>query len=125
MDRAVAPALPGYRADGDHRGAGHRFSKIHVFHYSKRPDTKAASIAKQVQDKIKTNRVKELICVSDDVAEKFKNKLVNKKREVLFEQKKSGSWIGYSPEYILIKHRSKINLKNKIVSLKLTKQKLF
>ncbi len=100
------------------------FSKIHVFHYSKRPNTIAANYSDQIQDSIKSKRVKKLIQESKKISDKYIRNLYGKTRNILFEQKKNGYWLGYSPEYILIRYKSSKNLKNKIVSLKLTKSML-
>ncbi|MCX6782126.1 MAG: tRNA (N(6)-L-threonylcarbamoyladenosine(37)-C(2))-methylthiotransferase MtaB [Candidatus Magasanikbacteria bacterium] len=94
------------------------FSKVHVFPYSKRPNTPAGAMT-QVHDKTKTERVKRLIKLSGVVARKYASKLKGKIRPVLFEQKKNGYWIGYSPEYILAKYRSNANLKNQINEIKI------
>lgn len=94
------------------------FAKIHVFPYSPRPGTLAAAM-KQIQDKIKNERTKKLIKISEQIGKKFTNKFKGKKRSVLFEQKKNGYWLGYTPEYLPFKYQTKENLKNVILEVKL------
>lgn len=94
------------------------FAKVHAFPYSKRPNTPAEKIP-QIHDKTKTERVKRLIKISESVAKKYAAKLKGKIRPVLFEQKKNGYWLGFAPEYVLAKYRSKTNLKNQIKKIKM------
>ncbi len=100
------------------------FSKVHIFPYSRRPSTAAADMLSQVQDKIKTERVKQLRKISEETSQKFKKRFIGKTRAVLFEEKKNGAHSGYTPEYIQIKSDSRRNLKNKIITIKLTGKKL-
>jgi threonylcarbamoyladenosine tRNA methylthiotransferase MtaB len=100
------------------------FAKVHVFPYSPRPNTPAALSKNPVQDKIKTERVARLIKLADEVGKKFANKFVGKTRAVLFEHKKNGNWLGYTPEYLPVKYKSGKNLKNKIVDIKLKQENL-
>ncbi len=95
------------------------FTKVHVFPYSKRPNTMAEQLKEQVQDKIKKERVKRLIRLSESIAKKYESKLKGKIRPVLFEQKKDGYWIGFTPEYTRARYRSDKNLKNKIIKIKI------
>lgn len=95
------------------------FSKVHVFPYSKRPNTLAAGASHQVHDKMKSDRVKQLINYSDAIADKYRAKLSGKKRSILFEHQKNGCWYGYAPEYVQVKYKSRKNLKNTIVEVKI------
>jgi threonylcarbamoyladenosine tRNA methylthiotransferase MtaB len=95
------------------------FAKVHVFPYSPRPNTPAALSKNPVQDKIKTERVARLIKLSNEAGKKYADKFVGKTRAVLFEHKKNGNWLGYTPEYLPVKYKSGRNLKNKIVDIKL------
>lgn len=95
------------------------FSKVHVFPYSKRPDTPAFAMCNQVQDKIKTERVKKLILLSEAVGKEYRAKLKGKVRPILFESQKNGFWYGFSPEYVRSKCKSVKNLKNTILETKI------
>lgn len=97
-----------------------KFTKIHVFPFSPRKDTPAQNMKPQVQDKTKTERVKILNTEAKLVAKNFAKEFINQTKEILFEQKKSGYWFGYSPEYIRIKLKSTKNIHNIIVPVKIT-----
>lgn len=95
------------------------FSKVHIFPYSIRPNTPAGKMKNQVQDKIKTERVKILNNTTHKITEKYKKKFIGLKRPVLFEQKIANRWYGYSPEYLRVGYQSNKNLKNKILAVKI------
>lgn len=101
-----------------------QFTKVHVFPFSPRPNTLAKDMKPVVQDKIKTERVKILSEHARKTAAKFASKFFGQTTKVLFEQKKSGFWFGYSPEYFKIKCKSNKNLHNKIVPTKISKDNL-
>lgn len=101
-----------------------KFTKVHIFPFSPRPGTPAELMKPTVQDKIKTDRVKILTLYTRKIAEKFAMNFFGKTKEVLFEQKKSGWWYGYSPEYFKIKIKSSKNLHNKITAVKITADNL-
>ncbi len=98
------------------------FTKVHVFPFSPRPGTLAQKLKPVVQDKMKTQRVKILSSLARKIANDFASNFYGQKKEVLFEQKKSGFWYGYTPEYFKIKLRSAKNLHNKIVTVKITNE---
>ncbi len=97
-----------------------KFAKVHIFPFSPRPNTPAEKMKPPVQDKIKTERVKTLYIQARQVAQTFATKFFGQKKKVLFEQKKSGYWYGYSPEYLKVKLKSAKNLHNKILPVKIT-----
>jgi threonylcarbamoyladenosine tRNA methylthiotransferase MtaB len=100
------------------------FTKVHVFPYSPRPNTPAVLSKKFVQDKIKTERVTQLLKLSDRVGKTFAKKFIGKTRDVLFEHKKNGQWLGYTPEYLSVQYKSDKNLNNKIINLELKPENL-
>jgi threonylcarbamoyladenosine tRNA methylthiotransferase MtaB len=77
-----------------------------------------------VQDIIKKERVKKLSQCTKKTSHIFSKNFYNQYREVLFEQKKSGYWFGYTPEYYKIKFKSNKNLHNQILSIKLTNKNI-
>lgn len=100
------------------------FAKIHVFQYSPRGSTSAVNMPNQIRDGIKKNRSRMLILTSEMITKKFAKNFIGKTREVLFENKKTGFWHGFTPEYLPIKYESNINLNNKIKKIKITLQNL-
>ncbi len=79
------------------------FSKIHVFPYSIRTGTTAATMPNQIDNNTKKDRARKLLDVSRqleiDYFEKFKNKTI----EVLVETTKDGFGYGHSGNYLSVK----------------------
>lgn len=80
-----------------------KFSKLHVFPYSKRDGTKAASMDNQIDEKIKKERTRELIELSKKLENDYMNKFLN--TEVIFipEFEKDGYIIGHTGNYLQVK----------------------
>ncbi len=80
-----------------------KFSKIHVFPYSKREGTPAAIMENQVSEEIKKNRVSKLLELSKKLENEYMNKFINTKTTFIPEIYKDGYLIGHSGNYLLIK----------------------
>ena len=91
------------------------FSKIHTFPYSKRNGTKA-SIMKQVNDNVKTNRTHEILELSDKLESDYYKKFIGKTLDVLVEDGK----VGFTSNYIKV-HLNEIMPHNEIVSVLIEK----
>ena len=80
-----------------------KFAKIHVFPYSEREGTKAASMP-QIDMSIRKDRAKRLIDVSDRLSEEFARSMVGKEAGILIEkiEEKDGKMIaeGYTANYV-------------------------
>ena len=77
------------------------FAKIHVFPYSKREGTPAASMPMQVPKAEKDRRVHALMALGEVLSENYRRSMLGEIREVLLEEAlPSGQWEGYTPEYI-------------------------
>lgn len=85
------------------------FSKIHLFKYSKRPNTLASKMIGQVSN----NTIKERLAILKDLNKSFMTQYLNSikrlKREVLWEayNNKTKELIGLSDNYLRIKIKSK------------------
>ncbi|SDL41566.1 tRNA (N(6)-L-threonylcarbamoyladenosine(37)-C(2))-methylthiotransferase MtaB [Halarsenatibacter silvermanii] len=98
------------------------FSDIHVFSYSSRPGTKAASMSDEVDSRIKKERSKILRQLGKKLSRKYKKRFLKKTLRVLFEREKDGgSFSGYSDNYLRIRVESEKTLKNKFSKVKLKK----
>jgi len=74
---------------------------IHIFPYSRRPGTRAAEMKDQVQDSIKTARVKRLEELCDRLNAEFTEANKGIKEKVLWESaEKDGTMSGYTGNYI-------------------------
>ena len=78
-------------------------SFIHVFPYSRRPDTPAASFSNQVAEGVKKERVKRLTQLSDQLYAAFYELNRGRPEEVLFEAKEKGGMMsGFTRNYLRI-----------------------
>ena len=78
-----------------------KFYKMHVFKYSQRKGTRAAKMQGQVDGKIKEERSRKLIELSNKNEKEYNEKYVGKKVEILFEEEKKGIYKGHTKNYIL------------------------
>ena len=94
-----------------------KFYKMHIFKYSPRKGTPAARNKNQIDGKIKEERSKKLISLSDKNEEEYNKQLLGKTVKVLFEEEKVGLYKGHTQNYILVYCKSDENLENKMVDV--------
>lgn len=95
-------------------------SFLHVFPYSVRKDTIAASMMNQVPEKTKADRVKILTSLSDKLYEEFCQLNKGRVEEVLFEStKKGGKMFGYTRNYLKVEQDFDKSLIGKVVTVQL------
>ncbi len=95
-----------------------KFSKIHVFPYSKRNGTKASRM-KDIDSKTKTERVHKLLELSNNLEKEYNSKFDNKEVEVLIEETKDGISIGHTSNYLKVEINDTLE-KNKLYKVKYT-----
>jgi len=98
------------------------FSQAHVFKYSKRKGTPAASMPDQVPPAEKERRSKQMLELVHGSQRLFFEKNIGKEMEVLFEQpvkEKEGFYEGLTPNYIPVIVQSKDNIEGKIFKVRL------
>ena len=96
------------------------FYKMHIFKYSQRHGTKAEKMPNQVDAKIKEERSRKLIELSDKNEIEQNIKYKGKILKVLVEEYEDGYFKGHTTNYILVKiQENEKNLKNKIVDVKI------
>ena len=78
------------------------FSKIHVFPYSIRIGTSAANMPNQVDEKVKKERVKKLMDLSEIMEKEYYNKFVGKELDILVEECDNNVSIGHSSNYLMV-----------------------
>ena len=93
---------------------------MHIFKYSPRKGTKAAQMKGQIDGKIKEERSKRLIALSNKHQKEFNEKYVGKEVEILFEEEKNGYYQGHTKNYILTLATSQKDLENKVIKAKCT-----
>ena len=89
-----------------------RFSKMHVFPYSKRNGTKA-SLMKEIDGLEKIRRVHKLLELSNYLEEEYQKKFVGKKVDVLIEEVNDNVSVGHTSNYLRVEINEKL-LKNQI-----------
>lgn len=94
-----------------------QFSKIHVFPYSVRKNTKAALMDNQVDEKEKHERSKKLVALSKELEEEYAKRFIGQTLDVLIEKNGKES-IGTTSNYLKVRIMEDIG-KNKIVQLKI------
>ena len=80
-----------------------KFSKIHVFPYSLREGTAAASMTNQVDEATKKRRVRSLIQLSDTLEKEYYDKFRGKELDVLIEECDNGISFGHTSNYLYVK----------------------
>ncbi|MBQ0084549.1 MAG: tRNA (N(6)-L-threonylcarbamoyladenosine(37)-C(2))-methylthiotransferase MtaB [Clostridiales bacterium] len=95
------------------------FAKTHIFCYSQRKGTVAASLKNQVVKKEKERRSRLMNEISKESERKFLDSQIGAPAQVLFETQDNGIYSGYTKNYTLVKMKSEENLCGKIVSVRL------
>ena len=88
------------------------FYKMHIFKYSQRKGTVAAKM-KQIDPKIKEERSKILLELSDENEDRYNKEYVGKQVEVLWEEEKNGIIKGHTKNYILVEKELEVNSEKK------------
>ncbi|MBQ7141004.1 MAG: tRNA (N(6)-L-threonylcarbamoyladenosine(37)-C(2))-methylthiotransferase MtaB [Bacilli bacterium] len=90
------------------------FSKLHVFPYSKRNGTVAASMKNQIDGKIKKDRAHTLLELSKKLENDYYNKFINSDVEVLIERCKDNKYIGHTSNYLEVEIESNKDITNQL-----------
>lgn len=101
-----------------------RFAKMHVFKFSPRKGTPAASLEGQVPSQAKEARSMRVIELSESCAQAFHNSFIGREMPVLYEQEVKGSkglYEGLTPNYIRVMSVGNNSLIGNIVQTKLIK----
>lgn len=80
-----------------------KFSKIHVFPYSRRKGTKADLMDNQIDEQTKHKRVKEVLKLSEELEIEYMNKFINTDVLVLIEKFENDIISGHTENYIPVK----------------------
>jgi threonylcarbamoyladenosine tRNA methylthiotransferase MtaB len=98
------------------------FSHIHIFTYSKREGTKAATLANQVDTSIKKERSKQLHELGKSMRQKLLYDQIGKTHSVLWETcNEDNAWMGYTENFIRVelKQDSISDLENEVSKVKI------
>jgi threonylcarbamoyladenosine tRNA methylthiotransferase MtaB len=98
------------------------FSKVHVFPYSKRDNTKAALMDNHIDENIKKQRAKDLLLISKQLEQNYMNKFIDKSLEIIPESYIDGYLIGHSSNYLTIKVKGNKDLLGQVINVKIIKE---
>ena len=100
------------------------FYEMHVFKYSKRQGTPAATMENQVPDGLKQERSARLLEMEREQSKEFRERMIGKTAEVLFEEAKvidgETYQIGHTVEYIKVAKKETEDLSNCLITGKIT-----
>lgn len=101
------------------------FARIHVFSYSPRPGTAAASMSGQIDGKIKKERSRRMLSLSKESVRCFLTGFLDKTMSVLWESaiggEGEGVWSGLTDNYIRVYIKSNDVLTNKFTDVRLVR----
>lgn len=80
-----------------------RFERIHVFPYSVREGTKAATMPGQISKHLKQQRAAAMIALGKEMSRNFYRSQIGKTMPILFETKKGAYHIGHAQNYLSVK----------------------
>ncbi len=92
-----------------------KFYKMHIFKYSPKKGTVAIKMKNQVDGKIKEERSKKLIELSNKNQNEYNESYIGKTVKVLFEEYKNGYFKGHTANYIMVNVKGDLTDENKIV----------
>ena len=97
------------------------FSELHVFPYSPRSGTKAATMSDQVSEIKKTLRVGEAMTLNESLGKAYASKFEGQVLEVILEKTKDGVATGHASNYLNVKFPVEADFDQSMVKVKLTK----
>lgn len=94
-----------------------KFFKMHVFKYSIRSGTKAATMPNQVTGDVKEIRSKRLLALSDENELEYIKAYIGKNVEVLFEEEDKDYYKGHTANYIMVKVKSPVDISEQLLKV--------
>ena len=92
-----------------------KFYKMHIFKYSPKKGTVAIKMKNQVDGKIKEERSKRLIELSNKNQNEYNESYIGKTVKVLFEEYKNGYFKGHTANYIMVNAKGNLTDESKII----------
>ena len=96
------------------------FARGHVFPYSSRPGTPAASLPDHVPPSEKKRRAALMRAVVQRAAIQFQEQFVGQEAQVLWETRRNGQWRGLTDNYLRVMTKSDAQLAQSITPVRLT-----
>ena len=95
------------------------FADMHIFPYSRRPGTPADKMPGQHNNATKEARSRAALAVAEEMSTAYRQALVGKQLEVLFEEKDGDFFTGHAPNYVKVYAEGE-NLHNEIRTVTVT-----
>ena len=96
------------------------FARIHVFPYSVRTGTAAASLPGRVSAAVRKRRSDSMLALAEETAASFRARFAGTTRLVLWEQRSAdGIWTGLTDNYIRVSTRTNEDLSNRLLDHRL------
>ena len=95
------------------------FADMHIFPYSRRPGTPADKMPGQHNNATKESRSREAIAVAEEMSIRYRENLIGKTLEVLFEEQDGEYFTGHAPNYVKVYCQGE-NLHNEIRTVTVT-----
>jgi threonylcarbamoyladenosine tRNA methylthiotransferase MtaB len=96
------------------------FARTHVFPYSVRPGTAAASLPNHIPPSEKRARAAQMRAVAHHTATQFQRQFINQVVDVLWESRHNGQWRGLTDNYLRVTAQSDDNLAQTITPVRLS-----
>ena len=96
-----------------------RFADMHIFPYSRRPGTPADKMPGQHNNATKEARSRAAIAVAEEMSREYRQKLIGKPLEVLFEEQDGGYFTGHAMNYVKVYFKGE-NLHNTLKTVTVT-----
>ena len=99
------------------------FSQLHVFRYSPRKGTPAATYPNQVPSEVSASRSREMINLGKELSESFRKSMLGKNKNVLVEESREGKnkqLAGFTDNYIRVLLDVPDTAINKVLNVKIT-----
>lgn len=96
------------------------FSRIHVFRFSPRKGTLAATFPERIPGQVQEARSKKIQVIAGNTGLDYARKFIGKHVEALFEERLDTGWVGLSGEYLRTEIVTDQNLKNQIKKVLIT-----
>ena len=95
------------------------FADMHIFPYSRRPGTPADKMSGQLGNAVKEARSRAAIAVAEEMSRAYRENLVGKTLEVLFEESDGQYFTGHAPNYVKVYAEGQ-NLHNEVRTVTVT-----
>ncbi|MCI9170776.1 MAG: tRNA (N(6)-L-threonylcarbamoyladenosine(37)-C(2))-methylthiotransferase MtaB [Lawsonibacter sp.] len=96
------------------------FSAMHIFPYSRRPGTPAASMPGQTVKAVREERAGRAAVIAGGMERDYLSQFVGQTVEVLFEEERDGLWRGHTTRYCRVEVRSEEPLHNRLRQVSVT-----